>query len=246
MKDRDHNQVTHAIRACRDAGLPVIHPADCTCSLRGRLVILVQADGLRVVWPYDQRCPIHRYRERERPRPAKRDRTGRSRSQAAAGNTTESDQVMSRAVPDGARRLAAELDALFGDDAALAAQLNAIQERLQSANDRLWWALHPDALATVYGEDPAAVDVAFAAHRSEVLGTPDPLATAQQVHWQIRSSFSSYQAAAEERRRLAADIGEVIQQLVDSLVAAGWSEVDARTANVHELAIDKTAIQRRN
>ena len=45
---------------------------------------------------------------------------------------------------------------------------------------------------------------------------------------------------------LAADIGEVIQQLVATLAATGWSEEDARTTNVHELAIDKTAIHRRN
>jgi hypothetical protein len=39
-----------------------------------------------------------------------------------------------------------------------------------------------DGLAAVYGEHPAAVDVAFAEHRSEVLGSADPLVAIQQVH----------------------------------------------------------------
>jgi hypothetical protein len=59
--------VGRAMEACRRAGLPVVHPEDCTCSLRGRLVVLAQHDGLWVVWPYDQHCPIHRRRELERP-----------------------------------------------------------------------------------------------------------------------------------------------------------------------------------
>ena len=51
--------MTLATQACRDAGLPVVGPEDCTCRLRGRLVVLARADGLRVLWPYDQRCPVH-------------------------------------------------------------------------------------------------------------------------------------------------------------------------------------------
>ena len=104
------------------------------------------------------------------------------------------------------------------------------------ANDRLWWGLHPDGLAAVYGEHPAVVDMAFAENRSEVLGAPDPLAAVQQVHGSIRKAFIDYQSAAEERRQLAADIGELIRQFVDALVAAGWSEEQARNASVHELA----------
>lgn len=77
-----------------------------------------------------------------------------------------------------------------------------------------------------------------------MLGAPDPLAAVQQVHWTVHVAFLSYQAAAEERRQLAADIGEVIRQFVDALVAAGWSEQQARNANVHELATSKPANQR--
>lgn len=153
---------------------------------------------------------------------------------------------MSRPVPDAARKLAAQLDALFGQDVALVRRLNEAQRRLQSANDRLWWGLHPDGLAAIYGEAPGALDVAFAEHRSEVLGAPDPLAAIQQVHWSIHTAFHSYQAAAEERRQLAADIGELIRQFVDALVAAGWSEDQARDANVRETAPSKPANQRRD
>ena len=153
---------------------------------------------------------------------------------------------MSRPVPALARTLAAVLDSLFGQDAALARRLNGAQHRLQDANDRLWRGLHPDGLAAVYGEDPTAVDVAFAEHRSEVLGTPGPLAAVQQVHWRIRRAFIDYQSAAEQRRHLATEIGEVIRQFVDVLVAAGWSEQQARNANVHELALHRPETRRRN
>jgi hypothetical protein len=57
-----------------------------------------------------------------------------------------------------------------------------------------------------------------------------------QARWTIDRAFHDYQTAAEERRQLAADIGEVIRRFVDALVAAGWSEEQARAANVHELA----------
>lgn len=149
--------------------------------------------------------------------------------------------MTSRPVPDSARNLAAQLNALFAQDAALVRRLNGAQRRLQSANDRLWWGLHPDGLAAVYAEDPAAVEVAFAEHRSEVLGAPDPLAAVQQVHWTVHAAFLNDQAAAEQRRQLAAEIGEVIRQFVDTLVAAGWSEQHARNANVHEIATSKPA-----
>lgn len=65
MTPNDHDQVRRAIEACRNAGLPVIDPQDCTCGLSGRLVVLAGPDGLRVVWPYEQRCPIHGSRARE-------------------------------------------------------------------------------------------------------------------------------------------------------------------------------------
>jgi predicted RNA-binding protein with PUA domain len=59
MSRDEQDEVNHAIQACRDAGLPVVEPDACTCGLRGQLVVLARPDGLRVVWPYHQRCPIH-------------------------------------------------------------------------------------------------------------------------------------------------------------------------------------------
>jgi len=57
----------------------------------------------------------------------------------------------------------------------------------------------------------------------------------RRARWMIDRAFHDYQFASEERRQLAAEIGEVIRRLVDALVAAGWSEEQARAANVHEL-----------
>jgi hypothetical protein len=56
------------------------------------------------------------------------------------------------------------------------------------------------------------------------------------VHWQIHGAFCDYQHAAEQRRQLAVDVGELAQQLADALHAAGWTVEQARAANVHHLA----------
>jgi hypothetical protein len=143
---------------------------------------------------------------------------------------------VSRTVPDRARRLAAELELKFTADAALATELNDAQGRLRRANDRLWQGLHPDAVAMLYGECPAAVGVVVANDRSEIRGAADPLRQAREIHWAIHHAFLGYQTAAERRRQLAAEVGELVGDLIAILVAAGWSEPDARAANVHELA----------
>jgi hypothetical protein len=148
---------------------------------------------------------------------------------------------VSRPIPARARQLAAELEQRFARDAELARKLNEAHRRLQGANDRLWWGLHPDGIAVVYEQHPVAVDVAFAENRSEVLGARDPLQAIQQTHWQIHKAHHDYQHAAEERRQLAADTGEIIRTFLDELVAAGWSERDAREASVHDLAITRTS-----
>jgi hypothetical protein len=56
------------------------------------------------------------------------------------------------------------------------------------------------------------------------------------IHWQIHGAFSTYQAAAEQRRQLAVDVGEISQQFTDALCAAGYTAEQARQANVHQLA----------
>ena len=55
---------------------------------------------------------------------------------------------MSRPIPNRARQLAAELKRRSGQDADLARKLNDAHEHLRRANDRLWWGLHPDGMAT--------------------------------------------------------------------------------------------------
>jgi hypothetical protein len=52
------DQLGRTIEACRRAGLPVIDDTDCTCRLRGQLVVLARLHALRLVWPYNERCPI--------------------------------------------------------------------------------------------------------------------------------------------------------------------------------------------
>jgi hypothetical protein len=153
---------------------------------------------------------------------------------------------MSGVISHAARELAAQLEEQFGRDADLAGRLRDAQRRLARSNERLWLGLDPDGLAAVYGEHPAVVEVAVAEGRSKVLGAPDPLRAVQQVQWSIHKAFIDYQTAAEERRRLAADTGELIGRFVDALVAAGWSGEQARDANVHELASGKPATPRRN
>lgn len=143
---------------------------------------------------------------------------------------------MSRSVPDRARQLAVELDLRFADDAGLAAQLDDAQLQLRRANDRLWCGLHPDGMVAVYADYPAAVDVAFANNRSEIHGAGDPLREAQDVHWTIQHAFIDCQTAAERRRLVAAEIGELAGELIGTLVAASCSEHDAREANVQKLA----------
>lgn len=143
---------------------------------------------------------------------------------------------MSRTIPDRARRLAAELELKFTADAALAIELNDAQRRLRRANDRLWQGLHPDAVAMLHGDCPAALDAAVAQNRSEILGAADPLRQAREVHWAIHQAFLDYQTVAESRRQVAAEVGELADVLIATLVDAGWSEQDARAANIHELA----------
>jgi hypothetical protein len=56
MTGNDQDPVSRAIQACRNAGLAVADREDCTCELSGLLVVLAGSEGLRLVWPYEQRC----------------------------------------------------------------------------------------------------------------------------------------------------------------------------------------------
>lgn len=147
-----------------------------------------------------------------------------------------------------ARQLAGELADAFETDRGLAEQLAGAQRRLQAANGRLWSGLHPDALGLVYDDSAAGVvgqgssrvaeEIVDAVRADSSVADVEAAALGelQQVHWTIHRAFCEYQRLGEDRRHLAAEIGELIAQMVSELVAAGWSEEEARTADVRALA----------
>ncbi len=138
-----------------------------------------------------------------------------------------------------ARQLAVELSQSFSADAELAGRRNAAGQRLRAANERLWTGLAPEGLQAIYGDNPqfdaiqleAAVD-----SRSEVLESADLLGELQKVQWEIHRAYCDYQEIGEDRRHLAAEIGEQIAAMVAELVAGGFSEEQARNVDVHQLA----------
>jgi len=146
-----------------------------------------------------------------------------------------------RAVPVRARGLASRLSALFERDVEIVKRLNDAQRRLCNANERLWSGLSPDAFGLIYdGSAPAGASrIAAVMADARRGGGADMSAAAlcvlQETHWAIRSGFYAYQAACEERRQLAFEVGELSRELTDALCAAGWSADEARNADVHEL-----------
>ena len=149
-----------------------------------------------------------------------------------------------RAVPAHARQLAAQLSALFDRDVEITRRLNNAQRLLVGANERLWSGLAPDAFGLTDDDDAAAAAIASspiaALIRDGGRTANSPMLEAlQQIHWQIHRGFCAYQHAAEQRRQLAVDVGELSQQLTQTLRAAGWSADQARHANVHQLASPK-------
>jgi hypothetical protein len=140
-------------------------------------------------------------------------------------------------VPTRARALAARLSALFLEDQAIAVRQADAQRRLTDANDRLWSGLAADAFGLIYaGAAPAGRSQIAKPIRPGPGSQATLLGGLQEAHWTIHRAFCAYQSACEERRQLAADIGETIRQFLDALVSAGWSEDQARNANVHQLA----------
>jgi hypothetical protein len=146
-----------------------------------------------------------------------------------------------REVPAPAGGLAARLSALFERDVEIVKRLNDAQRRLYDANERLWSGLSPDACGLIY-EGSAAAGAQIAALMADACRAGGPnrsaaaLSVLQETHWAIRSGFHAYQAACEERRQLAFEVGELSRQLTDALCAAGWSADEARNVDVHELA----------
>ncbi|MEA2233880.1 MAG: hypothetical protein QOD83_3696 [Solirubrobacteraceae bacterium] len=108
------------------------------------------------------------------------------------------------------RAVADVLAALFDHDRQLAAQLNEAQTRL---------------LGAAGPEEDCAAAPESGALAAAIEGVGDS----------IRRAFVDYQHVAEERRQLAADVGEATVRIVDALIAAGHSEAQARTADVRAL-----------
>ena len=138
-----------------------------------------------------------------------------------------------------AREVAGRLSVLFERDVEIVGRLNDAQRRLQSANERLWSGLSPDAFGL--GSAPAgASQIGALMGDARRMGGPDTsdaaLAALQETHWAIRSGFRAYQDACEERRQLAFEVGELSRRLTDALCVAGWSADEAQNADVHELA----------
>ena len=155
---------------------------------------------------------------------------------------------MTAEVPEAARQLAGRLADAFEQDRGLAEQLSDCQDRLRAANGQLWSGLHPDALGLIY-DDAAAVGAGegssvIAASVVDALRAGLPAAEVeaavlpglQEAHWAIHRAFSEHQQLGEDRRHLATEIGELISQFVAELIAAGWSEEQARQADVRQLA----------
>jgi methyl-accepting chemotaxis protein len=111
-----------------------------------------------------------------------------------------------RPVPAQARQLAARLSALFDRDVEIVKRLNDAHQHLANANQQLDARAEPDTLKLT------------------------------EIRRRIHHAFCAYQDAAEQRRQLAVDVGEIAQQLTDTLTQAGWTTRQARRANVHQLA----------
>jgi hypothetical protein len=144
-----------------------------------------------------------------------------------------------RAMPALARELAARLSVLFERDVEIVERLNDAQRRLREANELLWSGLSPDAFGLIY-DDAAVAAVGSSQIAALMDGACDAktavLGALQQIHWSIHRGFCDYKSACEERRQLAVDVGEISAKLIEVLCGAGFSEDDARAANVHELA----------
>jgi hypothetical protein len=127
------------------------------------------------------------------------------------------------------RVVADVLAALFEHDQRLAVQLNAAQARLLGAADLLRLGVSRDAARALLGASGPDEGLAAA------LESGVSVAAVEAVGDSIRRAFRDYQSAAEERRQLAADVGEATVRLVDALIASGFTEAQARTADVRAL-----------
>jgi hypothetical protein len=154
------------------------------------------------------------------------------RSTFAAG-TRRRRVIVDELGPD-VRVLADVLCALFERDRQFAVALNAAQRRLLAANERLTVAMPVGAVLCAM-LDPSDVNLGVVRRRPPVLEAESPVAALGEVADVIRSAMGAYQDADEQRRQVAADIGEATVRLVDGLIASGFSDAQARRADVWAL-----------
>ncbi|MGH2930344.1 MAG: hypothetical protein ACRDL8_19225 [Solirubrobacteraceae bacterium] len=146
-------------------------------------------------------------------------------------------------VPEHVRRVAGRLAEAFDSDQQLAQRQNQALARLRDGNGQLWSGLDPEALGLLYDDthavgDPRRGDDSQPGHRGDrrcpqrrcddhAVETA-VVRVVQELHWTIHRALSDYQQASEDRRQPAAEIGE--------LTAVGWSEQEARSADVRALS----------
>jgi hypothetical protein len=138
-----------------------------------------------------------------------------------------------------ARRAAVRVAEAFARDQRLVVELNRAQERLLEANGWLTEGLSAEALQEFFG--PGGPGLGLSGFQPRVLEDPHPREALERVGRRIREAFYEYWCVADERRVLGVDVGEATAMLVDALVAAGWSEQQARDAGVLELSREEQA-----
>jgi hypothetical protein len=89
-----------------------------------------------------------------------------------------------------------------------------------------------DVLAALFEHDRELAEQLNEAQR-RLRGASDRVGG--QIADTIHSAFADYQAAAERRRQLGADVGEAAVRLIDAMQADGFSERQARQADVWAL-----------
>lgn len=157
---------------------------------------------------------------------------------------------MTETIPSEAREAARRLGELFQRDSELAKLQDNALGRLRAANQQLWTGLHPEALSLLYDHTEAVGIRDHARIRSRITaiiadtraagGDDHEIETAvlravQEIHWTIHRATIDYQTACEDRRHLAADIGEHSQRMIAALQAAGWTRDEAQRADVTKL-----------
>jgi hypothetical protein len=97
-----------------------------------------------------------------------------------------------------------------------------------------------DLLATLFEHDRKLADAMNVARR-RLLGAAEQIkavtagSAGRDLADTVRGAFVDYQHAAEDRRMLGADVGEAVVRLVDAMTAAGYTEQQARNADVWAL-----------